>query len=182
MDYTHHYSSPLGGLTIASDGEFITGLWFDGQQRFAATLDAEHEARELPVFEQVDRWLDIYFRAEAPDFTPPTRVRQSAFCQRVCQTLLEIPYGETRTYGDIARQLAAEWGIAKMSAQAVGGAVGRNPIGIIIPCHRVVGANGNLTGYGGGLENKIALLRHEGNDMTKYSMPRRRGGPKIGAS
>lgn len=173
MDYTHHYDSPLGGITIASDGNALTGLWFDGQKYYADTLDKDHEEALLPVFEEADRWLDEYFSGKIPDFTPATIVRGSDFRRRVCRILLEIPYGETRTYGDIAQQIAAERGLSKMSAQAVGGAVGRNPISLIIPCHRVVGANGSLTGYGGGIRRKWKLLELEKVDMSELFIPKK---------
>lgn len=173
MDYTHHYDSPLGGITIASDGNALTGLWFDGQKYYADTLGKDHEVAILPIFEEADRWLDIYFSGKAPDFTPKTLVRGSDFLRRVCQILLEIPYGKTRTYGDIARQIAAERGLSKMSAQAVGGAVGRNPVSLIIPCHRVVGTNGSLTGYGGGIQRKVKLLKLEKVDMSEFFVPKK---------
>lgn len=163
MDYTAHYDSPLGGITLASDGLALVGLWFDGQKYFAATLANEHEeCTSLPVFEQTRRWLDSYFNDHAPDFTPPLAMRASIFRRRVWEQLLAIPYGHTTTYGDIARRMAAERGLGTFSAQAVGGAVGHNSISLIIPCHRVVGANGSLTGYAGGLERKERLLQMEG--------------------
>lgn len=173
MDYTHHYDSPLGGITLASDGKALTGLWFDGQKHYADTLDKENKERNLPVFEEADAWLSIYFSGNVPDFTPATNVRGSDFRRRVCQILLEIPYGKTRTYGDIAKQIAAERGLKRMSAQAVGGAVGRNPISLIIPCHRVIGTNGSLTGYGGGMERKVKLLELEKVDMSSLFVPKR---------
>lgn len=175
MDYIHHYDSPLGGITMASDGTSLAGLWFDGQKYYADTLGTEHEEAALPVFEEADKWLDIYFSGREPEFTPPLSVRGSDFRRSVCRILLEIPYGATRTYGDIAQQIAAERGLAKMSAQAVGGAVGRNPISIIIPCHRVVGTNGSLTGYGGGIQRKVKLLELERVDMSKLFIPKEEG-------
>ena len=143
MAYTCHFESPLGPLTAASDGENLTGLWFDGQKYFAAGLDPE------------------YFRGEVPDFVPPLRLKGTAFQRAVWEILLTIPYGETMTYGEIARKLAKEQGLARMSAQAVGGAVGHNPVSLIVPCHRVVGADGSLTGYAGGVERKKQLLMME---------------------
>ena len=157
MDYTSHYASPLGGITLASDGENLTGLWFDGQKHFAGTLDAEHREASLAVFDQAARWLDVYFSGHAPDFTPPLRPKTTAFRRTVWETLPTIPYGHTATYGEIA----ARMGLPVASARAVGGAVGHNAISIIIPCHRVVGANGRLTGYAGGIERKRALLELE---------------------
>ena len=155
MEYISTYQSPLGGVTLSSDGESLTGLWFDGQKYFAATLSQSHKAADLPVFRQTARWLDIYFQGLAPDFTPPLTPRGSPFRQAVWDELLRIPYGETVTYGDIAKKLGVR------SAQAVGGAVGHNPISIIIPCHRVLGAKNDLTGYAGGLEKKAFLLTLE---------------------
>ena len=158
MDYTWHYQSPIGGITMASDGEAIIGLWFDGQQYFPDVLDQEHQERLLPVFEATCRWLGIYFSGKEPDFTPPLSLRTTRFRKRVWQILLSIPYGKTMTYGEIAVLLVREMSLKKMSAQAVGGAVGHNAISLIIPCHRVVGTNGKLTGYAGGLDKKQRLL------------------------
>ena len=161
MDYTHHYVSPLGGITLASDGEYLTGLWFDGQKYFADTLSVQREEKDLDVFRRTDNWLDIYFSGKEPNFTPPLRMKGTEFRQEVWQILLTIPFGKTMTYGEIAKILADQRGIKSMSAQAVGGAVGHNPISLIIPCHRVVGTNGALTGYAGGLDKKSWLLDME---------------------
>ena len=161
MDYTHHYLSPLGGITMASDGEYLTGLWFDGQKYFADTLSVQHEEKDLDVFHQTDHWLDIYFSGKEPDFTPPLRMIGTEFRQEVWQILLTIPFGKTMTYGQIAKILADRHKVQSMSAQAVGGAVGHNPISLIVPCHRVIGTNGALTGYAGGLEKKTRLLDME---------------------
>ena len=155
MDYTCHYDSPLGGITLSSDGEALTGLWFDGQKYFADTLDTEHAEKRLPVFDEAVRWLDLYFGGEVPDFTPELSPRGSAFRRRVWDALLAIPYGHTTTYGEIAKKLGCK------SAQAVGGAVGHNPISLLIPCHRVLGADGSLTGYAGGVDKKRSLLALE---------------------
>lgn len=172
-DYIHWYDSPLGRIMLASDGEHLVGLWFDRGRFFGEGLAEELIVSDsLPVFTQADRWLDVYFSGDEPDFTPPLLVRGSAFRRNVCRIMLEIPYGQTRTYGDIAAQVAAERGVPRMSAQAVGGAVGHNPISIIIPCHRVVGANGNLTGYGGGMQRKVQLLELERTDMTHLFVPK----------
>ena len=161
MNYIHHYESPLGGITVASDGEAIIGLWFDGQKYFADALDSDYEEKELSVFKQTDRWLDIYFSGKEPDFTPPLYMKTSKFRKAVWEIMLTIPYGKTMTYGEIAKKIENERGIARMSAQAVGGAVGHNSISLIIPCHRVVGTGGSLTGYAGGIEKKIKLLTME---------------------
>lgn len=161
MEYTHHYDSPLGGITLASDGEALTGLWFDGQKYFADSLDLEHEEKVLPIFKEAAKWLDIYFSGRVPDFTPALSMKTTPFRKAVWEILLTIPYGETMTYGEIADRIARQKGIPKMSAQAIGGAVGHNAISLIIPCHRVVGANGSLTGYAGGIDKKVKLLQLE---------------------
>ncbi|WP_281540215.1 methylated-DNA--[protein]-cysteine S-methyltransferase [Selenomonas noxia] len=160
MLYTSHYASPLGGMTLVSDGTALVGLYFDGQKYAAQGLDATRTQKNLPVFEEVRRWLDVYFSGRKPDFTPPTAPAGTAFQQSVWEILRTIPYGQTVTYGAIARRIEQNTG-CRMSAQAVGGAVGRNPISILIPCHRVVGTNGSLTGYAGGLDKKAYLLRIE---------------------
>ena len=165
MEFTCRYASPLGGITLSSDGEALTGLWFDGQKYFAETLSPEREERSLPVFEEAARWLDIYFGGREPDFTPPLRPKGTAFRKAVWDVLLSIPYGQTVTYGEIAERLARQSGVPRMSAQAVGGAVGHNPISIIVPCHRVIGADGRLTGYAGGLERKARLLELESGSL-----------------
>lgn len=171
MDYTYHYISQFGGITLASNGEALTGLWFDGQKYFAQTLDPEHCECELPVFSQTCEWLDIYFGASEPDFTPPLKMRGSPFRRAVWEILLTIPYGQTMTYGEIAAKMAERGGLERMSAQAVGGAVGHNPISLMIPCHRVVGANGNLTGYAGGIDKKVELLTMEKADISSLFVP-----------
>lgn len=161
MEYTYHYLSPLGGITLAGDGDALVGLWFDGQKYFGHGLDACREPRFLPVFRETERWLDLYFVGQEPGFTPPLRPRGTAFQQAVWRLLLTVPYGQTVTYGELASKLP------RASAQAVGGAVGRNPISLIIPCHRVVGADGRLTGYAGGVDKKAMLLRLENADARK---------------
>ena len=225
MDYLVKYQSPLGGITLASDGEYLVGLWFDGQKNCGSALctkgtmsrrrmktaahslgsgfeqaltsrlrehtaslyldgckkgtmsgvqDAENDSlpgetshctmgtmSDLRVLELAAKWLDVYFSGEVPDFMPPIKFRGTDFQKSVWETLLTIPYGETVTYGDIAKNIAEQRGVTKMSSQAVGGAVGRNPIGIIVPCHRVIGANGKLTGYAAGLDKKVKLLELE---------------------
>ncbi len=172
MEYTTHYDSPLGKLTLAGDGENLTGLWFDGQ-KYAPYPSPESPApQELPVFIRTRQWLDIYFSGKAPGFTPPLSVNGSDFRQAVWKILLTIPFGRTMTYGEIAKEIAARKGIKKMSAQAVGGAVGHNPVSIIVPCHRVIGANKNLTGYAGGIERKVRLLTIEHVDMSGLSIPK----------
>lgn len=165
MEYIHHYNSPLGGITMASDGDALIGLWFDGQKYFADVLDDEYEERKLPVFDETKRWLDTYFDGKEPDHTPPIRMKTSEFRRAVWKIMLTIPYGKTMTYGEIAKRIAKERGLVTMSAQTVGGAVGHNAISIIIPCHRVIGADGSLTGYAGGIARKRALLKLESADI-----------------
>ena len=163
MIYTNSYESPLGRLLLACDDEGLTGLWFTEGSRFSGQgLKKDAIPRETAYFDQARQWLDIYFTGRDPGFTPKLHLVGSAFRNRVGEILCEIPFGKTVTYGWIAERIARERGLEKMSAQAVGGAVGHNPIGIIVPCHRVIGADGSLTGYGGGLERKKALLKLEG--------------------
>ena len=173
MTYTQHYNSPLGDLLLAADETGLTGLWFDGAKYFADNLPAEHAEQETPILLETKRWLDLYFAGNKPDFMPPLHPIGSSFQQAVWDILLQIPYGQTMTYGEIARQLAKKQGRARMSAQAVGGAVGHNKISILIPCHRVVGTNGSLTGYAGGLDKKIKLLELEQADMNRFFIPKK---------
>ena len=173
MIFTQHYASPLGGILLAADGIGLTGLWFDGQKYFARDLPAERTEQETSVLAEAKRWLDIYFSGREPDFLPPLHPIGSAFRQSVWEILLQIPYGETMTYGAIARRLAEKQGLSQMSAQAVGGAVGHNEISIIIPCHRVVGTNGSLTGYAGGIGKKVKLLELEHADMAGFFVPKK---------
>ena len=142
MEYIHHYDSPLGGITMASDGKALTGLWFDGQKYFAKGLDKDIRKKNLPVFEQTDQWLDSYFRGKAPGFTPPLNMKTTPFRKSVWEILL-----------------------------TVGQAVGHNAISLIVPCHRVVGANGSLTGYAGGIDKKAKLLALEQGDMSSLFVP-----------
>ena len=164
MIYKKTISSPLGNILLSSDGEALTGLWFEGQKYFAATLDAKEESTEknLPIFEQVEDWLTIYFSGQEPDFMPPLSLPGTPFRQAVWDILLAIPYGTTVSYGDIARQLELKSNGKRVSARPVGGAVGHNPISLLVPCHRVIGGNGNLTGYAGGIDRKVELLKLEG--------------------
>ena len=171
MEYIHHYDSPLGGITMASDGKALTGLWFDGQKYFGNGLDNNIRDESLPVFDQTDQWLDIYFRGKAPGFTPPLNMKTTPFRKVVWEILLTIPFGKTMTYGEIADRIARQNGLSRMSAQAVGQAVGHNAISLIIPCHRVVGANGSLTGYAGGIDKKVKLLALEQVDMSSFFVP-----------
>lgn len=171
MQYTAKYQSPVGEILLAADEIGLTGLWFDGEKFYADSLDPEHEERELPVFETVRKWLDIYFSGKEPDFMPPVHMIGSPFRLSVWELLRQIPYGETVTYGELAKMVAEKRGLSRMSAQAVGGAVGHNEISIIVPCHRVVGSDGSLTGYAGGVDKKERLLTLEGVDMKKLFVP-----------
>ncbi len=173
MNYIYHYDSPIGKITFAGDGEKLTGLWLHGQKYFADTLKGETAEQMLPIFKETIRWLDIYFSGQAPDFTPPLLINTTPFRREVWEILLTIPYGQTMTYGEIAQIIAERKGLVRMPAQAVGGAVGHNPISLIIPCHRVVGANGSLTGYAGGIDKKIKLLTLEKVNMTKLFVPKK---------
>lgn len=173
MNATCTLDSPLGPLTLAGEGDRITGLWMRGQKYFGATLKGETPSGELSVFDRARDWLDRYFAGENPLMDLPLAPSGSAFRQSVWRILLQIPYGELTTYGEIAGQLARQLGIPRVSAQAVGGAVGHNPISILIPCHRVVGAGGSLTGYAGGIEQKLRLLTLEGAPVEGLFLPKR---------
>ncbi len=161
MAFIQHVDSPLGGIILSADGKALTGLWFEGQRYMDERMILSSEERALPVFDETRRWLDVYFSGREPGFTPALALHASAFRMMVWQILLTIPYGEVTTYGEIARRVAAGMNRPRMSAQAVGGAVGYNPISLIVPCHRVVGADGSLTGYAGGTERKARLLELE---------------------
>ena len=165
MDYTYHYTSPIGGITVASNGESLTGLWFDGQKYFASTLSQRHVEKQLPIFDRTCEWLDLYFSGKSPDFMPPVFMYVSNFRRDVYEILMTIPFGETMTYKEVADLIAKKHRIISMSAQAVGGAIAHNPISLVIPCHRVIGTNGKLTGYAGGLDKKEWLL-----DMEKRKL------------
>lgn len=179
MQYLSKYRSPLGEMLLAADEVGLTGLWFEGQKYFAPCLrsDKEYEEKELPVFRDAKRWLDIYFSGKEPDFRLPLHFTGSSFQNEVWEILCSIPYGKTMSYGEIARMLAQKRGLARMSAQAVGGAVGHNKISIIVPCHRVVGANGNLTGYAGGIRRKTELLKLEGALQDGFFVPKKSTAP-----
>lgn len=155
MEYIDHYASPLGQILLAADEAGLTGLWFTGQKYFGLNLPPNCQEAELPVFREAKRWLDLYFSGFQPNYTPPVHFLGTPFQKSVWEVLASIPYGQTMSYGQIAAAVGCK------SAQAVGGAVGRNPISIIVPCHRVVGADGSLTGYAGGLDKKAALLQLE---------------------
>ena len=171
MTYVKHYDSPLGGITMASNGAELIGLWFDGQKYFGSTLASVCEEKALPVFDETKKWLDLYFHGQSPAFTPPLKTEATPFRRAVWEILLTIPFGQTTTYKKIAAAIARQKGLAHMSAQAVGGAVGHNPIYLIIPCHRVVGTGGSLTGYAGGMDKKARLLALEKADRSALFAP-----------
>ncbi len=162
MKYINYYASPLGKILLAANDKGLSGLWLEGEKAFPNLKNSEYVLTDLPVFNETRRWLDVYFAGYEPNFLPPLDMQGTLFQREVWDILLEIPYGKTMTYGEIAKIIAEKRGIARMSAQAVGQAVGRNPISVIVPCHRVIGADGSLTGYAGGIARKEALLRIEG--------------------
>lgn len=175
MIYKWLYKTPdnFDNILMNSDGKYLTGLWFIGSRDTSKHI-IDCEENKLPILEETSRWLDIYFNGENPNFIPKYKIKNlTPFRKEVLNIINSIPFGSTLTYNDIAKIVAEKQGLKKMSSQAVGGAVGWNPICIIIPCHRVVGSNGNLTGYGGGIKNKVALLTHEKNDMNKYFIPKK---------
>ena len=175
MIYKYKYQTPNGfsNILMNSDGESLTGLWFEGS-RDSKKHEINCEEKELQIFKETSKWLDIYFNGKEPGFTPKYKLNHlTPFRKEVIDIINHIPFGKTLTYQDISKRIAENRGIKRMSSQAVGGAVGWNPIGIIIPCHRVVGTNGNLTGYGGGINNKVELLKLEGKDMSQFFIPKR---------
>lgn len=173
--YKWKYNTPerFTKIYMNSDGKYLTGLWFEGS-RDSSKHTLECEEKELEIFKETSKWLDIYFLGKNPDFTPKYKIENiTPFRKEVIDIMNTIPYGKTITYNDISKIIATNRGINKMSSQAVGGAVGWNPICIIIPCHRVVGTNGSLTGYGGGIQNKVSLLKLEGIDMKEFFVPKK---------
>lgn len=173
MQYTSKYQSPLGEIILAADEEGLTGLWFAGQKYFTVYPDKENEEKEIPILKDAKKWLDIYFSGKEPSFKLPFHFNGTDFQKQVWKILYSIPYGKTMTYGEIADILAKRKGLKRMSAQAVGGAVGKNKISIIVPCHRVIGTNGSLTGYAGGIDKKIALLKIENAYKDEFFIPKR---------
>lgn len=171
--YFDYLPTPLGEVAVASDGAFLTGLWFVGQLYYGEPEKDAERSDTLPVFAETRKWLEFYFSGKRPNFTPALSTEgYSPFRRRVWEELLAIPYGHTISYGEIAARLARESG-KNVSAQAVGGAVGHNPISLLIPCHRVMGAGGSYTGYAGGIDRKIALLRLEGVDTRGFFVPKK---------
>ncbi len=160
-EYVCRYRSPLGPMTLISDGTALTGLRFDGEKRGVEAPDAVIKT-DLPVFARTMAWLDVYFGGRAPEFTPPLSIKnETPFAKAVREIMMTIPYGQTMTYGEIAAKIAGRKGVKRVAARAVGGAAGRNPVCLIVPCHRVVGAGGALTGYAAGVDKKAALLEME---------------------
>ena len=166
--YLNYYNSPIGKIALGSDGHALVGLWFEGEKYYCEGFDSLAKTKVLPIFDETKKWLDIYFSGKEPDFMPEIKQNGSDFRLEVWQILKEIPYGKTITYGEIAQKIAKKRGVDRISAQAVGGAVGHNSVSIIIPCHRVVGTNASLTGYAGGLDKKKFLLDLEGIDITRF--------------
>ncbi len=171
MHYISKYTSPIGKITIAADTTGLIGVWFDDAKYYCDSLDKNYTNKETEIIKLAKKWLNIYFSGKEPDFTPPLNPIGSEFRYKVWEHLKNIPYGKIITYNDIAKEIAKEKGIKSMSAQAVGGAVGHNRISIIIPCHRVVGTNKNLTGYTGGIDKKIKLLKLEGINLKYFTTP-----------
>ena len=168
MEYIQKIKSPIGILTVSSDSKNISGLWIEGQKYFVKTLGKDVLKQNLPIFENVRNWLDIYFSGKEPNFIPPFMLKGSPFQESIWADLCKIPYGQTTTYGELAKQFELKNKGKHMSARAIGSAVGHNPISILIPCHRVMGKNGNPTGYAGGIATKIKLLQLEGINIDKY--------------
>ncbi len=177
MHYTSVYQSPVGEILLAADDVGVVGIWFKDEKYFACCLDEENEPRETDIIKDVKRWLDIYFEGKEPTFTPPLHMIGTPFQIEVWNILREIPYGETTTYKDIARKMARNRGIERMSAQAVGTAVGKNSINLIVPCHRVIGTNNSLAGYAGGIDKKITFLKLEGSYKDEYFVPKHSTAP-----
>ncbi|MDO5674490.1 MAG: methylated-DNA--[protein]-cysteine S-methyltransferase [bacterium] len=173
MLYTTGYASPLGAITLAGDGDNLVGLWIEGQKYFAATLqDGCIDGSDLAIFAETEAWLNAYFAGKRPAIGDlPLAPPGSDFRKTVWEILCAIPYGQCTSYGEIAKKMALRMNKKSMSSQAVGGAVGHNPIAIVIPCHRVVGASGSLTGYAGGISRKLKLLELEGVDTSRFFVP-----------
>lgn len=177
MHYTSIYHSPVGEIFLATDEVGVVGLWFKDAKYYAYCLDKENEPRETPVLKELKRWLDLYFKGIEPDFTPPIHMIGTPFQLEVWNILKEIPYGKTTTYKEIADKIAKNRGAERMSAQAVGTAVGKNNISLLVPCHRVVGTNNSLAGYAGGIDRKMYFLKLEGSYKEEYFVPKHSTAP-----
>ncbi len=179
MYYSTEYQSPIGAITLACDDSGIAGLWIENQKYYGDTIPETMTANdEIPVFNLAKKWLDRYFAGKKPEISElPLAPVGGEFRRKVWDILCRIPYGQVTTYGAIAKKIAEAKGLKTMSSQAVGGAVARNPISIIIPCHRVVGSNGSLTGYAGGIDIKIKLLELEGADLSRLFVPKKSTAP-----
>lgn len=171
MQYKEYYDSPLGQILLVADDEGLVGLWFAKHKYKGHTMDPEAEIKETDAIAAAKKWLDQYFVGKEPEVAVPIHFIGSDFRKSVWEILKTIPYGQTVTYGEIAKLVGDARGVKKMASQAVGGAVGHNPVSIIVPCHRVVGANGSLIGYGGGIDKKVKLLELEGVDMAAFTVP-----------
>lgn len=172
MNYIKYYNSPIGKIFMVSDGKNLINLSFENSKYYSNTYNDCQFKSDLPIFKSTESWLNIYFKGESPNFTPKIKLIGSDFRIKVWEILLSIPHGQTTTYGEIARELAISSNLKRMSAQAVGGAIGHNPISIIVPCHRVVGVSGSLTGYAGGIDKKIALLKLEDAYKDTFILPK----------
>lgn len=177
MHYTSIYQSPVGEILLAADEFGVVGIWFKGEKYYAYCLDKENKPKETRIIIELKRWLDIYFDGREPDFTPPLHMIGTPFQIEVWNILRKIPYGKTTTYSEIAKKIAQNRGIERMSAQAVGTAVGKNSINLIVPCHRVVGTNNSLAGYAGGIDKKIKFLKLEGAYKYEYFVPKHSTAP-----
>ncbi len=178
MHYTSLYQSPVGEMLLAADDVGVIGVWFKGGKYYANCLDKENSTPcETPIIKELKRWLDIYFSGRNPDFIPPIHMIGTPFQLDVWRILCEIPYGKITTYSAIAEQVARNRGVVRMSPQAVGTAVGKNNINLIVPCHRVVATNNSLAGYAAGIDKKIKLLQLEGAYNNKYFVPKHSTAP-----
>lgn len=177
MHYTSLYDSPVGEMLIAADDIGVVGMWFAGEKYYAYCLDADNEPRETGPIKEAERWLDVYFQGQEPDFEPPFHMVGTPFQVEVWEVLHEIPYGTTTTYAEIARKVAQRRGLPSMSAQAVGTAVGKNNLNLLIPCHRVVASNNSLAGYAGGIDRKITFLKLEGAFKDEFFVPKHSTAP-----
>ena len=177
MHYTSIYQSPVGEMLLAADETGVVGLWFKDEKYYAYCLDKENEPKETHIIKELKHWLDIYFEGREPDFTPPLHMIGTQFQIEVWNILREIPYGKTTTYNEIAKKIAKNRGVKRMSAQSVGTAVGKNNINLIVPCHRVVGTNNSLAGYAGGIDKKITFLKLEGAYKDEYFVPKHSTAP-----